>query len=146
MNGSLGNDRTHVAKMQAHATLGKKAKIELSGDFTWQTGTPVTASIILSDGTTLYPLGRNTLRLPSSRQLNFGLQRAFRTADDEVHITGRLSFFNLLNQLNAFGAIAKFRTPEGVADPQAFPPLRPDLLITDVDVSRSAELGVVIAF
>lgn len=146
VDGSLGNDRTHVAKLQAHARVGGKAAIDISGDFTWQTGTPVTASIVLSDGTTLYPLGRNSLRLPSSRQLNFGLQRAFRTADDKIHVTGRLSFFNLLNQLNVFGAIAKFETPEGLTDPQAFPPLRPDLLVTNVDVSRSAELGVVISF
>lgn len=145
-NGELGNDRTHVAKMQGRARIGEKAKLDISGDFTWQTGTPISATLISSNGDTFYPFGRNSFRLPSSRQLNFGMQRVFHTADGKLNITGRVSLFNLLNELNVFGALARFETPPGLTDPRTFPPLRTDLVVTDVDVSRSMELGVVIGF
>ncbi len=146
VQGLLGNDRTHVIKLQSHAIVGVKAKLDLSGDFTWQSGTPITAQIVTQNAQALYPLGRNTLRLPSSRQLNFGMQRAFHTADSKLNITGRVSLYNLLNQLNVYDGIATFQRPNGTQDPESFPPLRPEIIATGVDVSRSAEVGIVIGF
>jgi hypothetical protein len=143
-NGTLGNDRTHVVKLQGLAKL--PWKVDLSTDFTWQTGTPISAQIITSSGQAIRPFGRNTLRLPSSRQLNFGLKRAFQTADGKITMGAELKFFNLLNEFNVFAGLGRFEVPEGVADPQAFPPLRPTVIPTGIDVSRSMEMGFRISF
>jgi hypothetical protein len=78
--------------------------------------------------------------------LNVGVRRAFHTADGKLSITGNLQFFNLLNDLNVVGGIVTFERPEGGADPESFPPVRPEIIVTDVDVSRSMEVGVVIGF
>ena len=143
-NGILGNDRTHVVKLQGFAKL--PWKVDLSADFTWQTGTPVTAQITTSRGQTIRPYGVNTLRLPSSRQLNFGLKRAFQTADGKITMGAELQFFNMLNEFNVFAGLAQFEVPDGVSDPQSFPPLRPTLIPTGIDVSRSMEMGFRISF
>ena len=118
----------------------------MSGDFTWQTGQPLSAQILDFTGNSFYPFGRNTLRFPVSRQLNFGLRRPFQTADKKLNVEPSIQVFNLLNQLNVFGGFGRFEVPPGVTNPEQFPPLRPKVLPTDIDVSRSFELGMTISF
>jgi hypothetical protein len=143
-NGTLGNDRTHVVKLQGLASL--PWKMQLSADFNWQTGTPLTASVFTRNGRRLEPLGRNTLRLPSSRQLNFGLSRPFQTADGKLNMSASLQVFNLLNAFNVFGGFGLFEVPDGIADPLRVPPLRPEVVPTSIDVGRSLEVGFTVSF
>ena len=142
-NGTQSNDRTHVVKLQGFAKL--PWKIDLSADFTWQSGTPLTAQITTDRGQVIRPFGVNTERLPSSRQFNFGLKRAFQTADGKITMGAELQFFNLLNEFNVFNGLVQFDGP-GNIDPEDFPPLRPSVIPTGIDVSRSMELGFRIAF
>ena len=116
-------------------------KIDLSADFTWQTGQPLTPVIITSGGNAIEPLSRNSIRLPSARQLNFGLKRAWATADGKLRIGSELQVFNVLNELNVFGGLGRFDTPAGVGRPTDYPPLRPIVVPTGIDVSRSLQLG-----
>lgn len=156
VQGNLGNDRTHVIKLQGNTKIGKgKFALDAATDFTWQSGTPLSAVIVLPDGRNTYPMGRNTLRLPPSRYLNFNLSKSFHlnTSGAEENkgkflptIQFRAQFYNLLNDLNVTGALARFRVPNGSSSPESFPPLRPQLLTTSVDVSRSLELGFTISF
>jgi len=150
--GVLGNDRTHVVKLQANTIIGPaKLKINCGADFTWQTGLPYTTTFITRDGRAQRFLGVNTQRLPSTRQLNFNLSHDFSVKTKEgggelATVQLRLAAFNILDALNVVGGIGKFETPAASNDPNSFPPLRPDLLVTDVDVGRSLEFGLSVHF
>jgi len=150
--GVLGNDRTHVVKLQANTMImPKRLGLRCGTDFTWQTGLPYTTQLITRDGQTLTPLGQNTQRLPSTRQLNLSLSRDFSAKTTEGRgepptVQVRLSAFNLLGALNVVNGIEKFETPPGSSDPASFQPLRPELLVTGVDVGRSLELGLTVRF
>jgi hypothetical protein len=143
-NGLQAGDRTHVVKVQATGRLPKG--VGFSADFTWQTGAPVTATLVDSDGTTSRPFGRNTLRLPSSRQLNAALRKTFRTGDQGLRVGLDLQVFNLLGERNVFAGRGRFEVPDGVAEPAAFPPLRPTVVATGLDVPRSFQFGVSLDF
>lgn len=152
LDGILGNDRTHVAKLQGTTKLGKGKKAwDASADFTWQSGLPVTASLLRDNGVRLEPIGRNSLRLPSTRMLNFGISKNFTLNTKEgggfmPTVGFRAQFFNLLNHMNVVSAQALFESPGGISNPQSFPPLRPTILPLDVDVSRSLEVGFSVSF
>ena len=152
VDATLGNDRTHLVKLQGTTKIGPGKKAwDASIDFTWQTGLPITASLFRDNGIRLEPLGRNSLRLPSARYLNFGVRKDFTLNTAEgggftPTIGVRAQVFNLLNEMNVTGALATFKAPPGVSNPQSFPPLRPDLITTDVDLSRSLEVGFSISF
>jgi hypothetical protein len=150
--GLLPNDRTHVVKLQANTIIGPgKLKINCGTDFTWQTGLPYSIRFITRDGRTFYPLGFNTQRLPCTRQLNFNLSHDFSFKTKEgggalPTMQVRFNAFNLLDALNVTAGIGKFKTPPGSNDPNSFEPLRPDLVVTGVDVGRSVELGFSVNF
>ncbi len=152
VDGVLGNDRTHVVKLQSTTKIGKGKKAwDGSTDFTWQTGLPTTASIVRSTGTRVEPIGRNSLRLPSSRYLNFGVSKSWQLNTAEgggflPTVQFRAQVFNVLNELNVTGALGRFRVPPGTSNPQSFPPLRPDLIVTNVDLTRSLEVGFSVSF
>lgn len=146
-NGLLGNDRTNVIKLQGNGKLWpNKLKLEVSADFVWQEGTPISAEVITSGGDVIRPFGRNTLRLPPSRQLNFGLRRRFETADKKLKVTGEFSVFNLLNELNVVTGLGRFQLPEGISSPLDYPPYRPVVQPLGVDVPLSAQVGVSVEF
>ena len=144
-NGILGNDRTHVVKVQGHGRL--PGGIVLSGDFAWSTGEPLSAEILTSTGATLRPLGRNTLRYPSFRALNVRLARSFKPRKGPLDIRAELTIFNVLDQLNVHGGFGRFELPEGYSrNPESFPPLRPSIVPTAIDLGRCAELGLTLTF
>jgi hypothetical protein len=152
VDATLGNDRTHLVKLQGTTKLGKgDAAWDASIDFTWQSGLPVTASLFRDNGIRSEPIGRNSLRLPSSRYLNFGVRKDFQLHTAEAGgfaptVGVRAQVFNLLNDLNVTESLATFEAPPGISNPQSFPPLRPNLITTGVDLSRSLEVGFTISF
>ncbi|MEM7249158.1 MAG: carboxypeptidase regulatory-like domain-containing protein [Acidobacteriota bacterium] len=143
-DGVLGNDRTHVVKLQGTGEL--PWKLRMSADFTWQTGQPRTAEVVQSDGRVIRPFGRNTVRLPSSKQLNFAVRRDFQTADGALKLRGEVRLVNALNTLNVFGGVGRFELPEGLSDPNAVPPFKPTIIATGIDVPRSLEFGFTLSF
>ncbi|MEM7248906.1 MAG: TonB-dependent receptor [Acidobacteriota bacterium] len=142
--GVLGNDRPHQVKLQGTFFLTKR--LSASAVFNWQSGTPITAQFTDSEGRNRRPYGRNTFRLPSTRQLDLALQQRFGEPDDRVRMRGELRIVNALDTLNVFAGIGRFELPTGVSDPANARPLRPTLLTTGIDVPRSLELGFSISF
>jgi hypothetical protein len=159
-NGLQGNDRPHVIKLQGNArlSLGGKGKAEgeerkggahdinVSTDFTWQSGTPVTPIVYDRFGNVNRPFGDNTLRLPSQRYWNFSVRYPFETSDGKLKMQATVNVFNFLNEYNVISALGRFELPPGQTDPSAYPPLRPDIVPTGIDVSRSLELGFTVSF